>query len=221
MDLNAFAKKVLSIARQDGGLRAMRVGGNEALVKLLSLPFEDRVGVFNGVAVKTVPLFQNKDVYPHHKSHLVEATLEHASDGDMVSFVGGGRGVAPVRAARAGMTVTVYEAAGEMVELMEDTADINDVSISVIHAVVGTVYDAFGDETGAVSIRTGDMAGDLLVLDCEGAEQDILPAPGFDTVIVETHPQFGADTSSIKELMTGETLHWAETNHEGDYIIRK
>jgi len=43
--------------------------------------------------------------------------------------------------------------------------------------------------------------GDVLVLDCEGAEKDILPVDGFDHVVVETHPEHGSPLATISDAL--------------------
>jgi len=45
------------------------------------------------------------------------------------------------------------------------------------------------------------LTGDVLVLDCEGAERDILPVDGFETVIVETHPEHGSPLATISDAL--------------------
>jgi hypothetical protein len=159
---------------------------------------KQRIAVYNGVAVRDIAPTTGGDHYPNHKQPLVNAVRESVTTDDEVVCVGGGRGVAVVHAARAGGTVTVYEAAREMVTLLAETARLNDVSLTVEHARVGPVIDAYGDATDARSIPTAELTGDVLVIDAEGAEQEILPVEDFRTVIVETHPRFGVSLSDIE-----------------------
>ena len=103
-----------------------------------------------------------------------------------------------------------------MVELCGETAELNKVDMEIVHAVVEAGREVFGTLGGAETLRTGDLEGDVLVLDCEGAEADILPAPQFDAVIVETHPQHGADTAELTGAEKYDT-----TPHEGDCLVRQ
>jgi hypothetical protein len=219
MGVADFVRKYTRMAADEGGTRAMSSGSREAFWKLASAPFDDKIGVYNGVAVRDMPFLRWDDEHPRHKEGLVDAVLAYTVPGDHVAFVGAGRTVAPVRAARAGRHVTVYEAAEEMVELAGEVADLNEVSIEVVHALVEAGYDVFGDSSGAERVKTGDISGDALVLDCEGAERDILPAPQFGTVVVETHPQFGAETDLVAELSDGAVVESSPTDHEGDYLV--
>lgn len=180
----------------------------------------DRIGVYNGVAVRGVPWYNWNDYQPVHKQRLWEATRLHLQTGMDVTFVGVGKGVVPIKAAQFGANVLVVEAAAEMVEHMRDTATLNQQQVSVVHALVEAGHDIYGDASDAEHYTTADLSGDMLVLDCEGAERDILPAPQFDTVVVETHPQHGADTLAVAQLLEGDVHQYATARHAGDFLIR-
>lgn len=180
--------------------------------------FDDSISVYNSVAVRDTSLLDGIDHEPNHKTALINATTNHVEDGDRVVVVGGGRGVAAVHAARAGGQVEVYEAAREMVDTLTETARLNGVSYDVHHAVVGDSYDIYGTQGSARHVEAGELEGDVLVLDCEGAERDILPVDGFDTVIVETHPRFGAATNHIVGLLSNATVV-APDSIAGDVVV--
>jgi len=180
----------------------------------------DRVGVYNGVAVRNIPWYDRNDYRPVHKQRLWEATRKHLATGDRVTFVGAGKGVVPIKAAQFGADVLVIEAAKEMVNQMRETATLNQQEIGIIHGLVEAGHDIYGDASAAQRMGTAELSGDILVLDCEGAERDILPAPQFDTVVVETHPQHGADTLDVAEQLTGEVEQYATARHPGDFLIR-
>lgn len=61
--------------------------------------------------------------------------------------------------------------------------------------------------------RTDDRTGEA-ILDCEGAEADIIPvaSPRFDRVIVETHPGFGAPASEVAALLRDRGFELVESN---------
>lgn len=180
-----------------------------------------KVGVYNGVAVRDVPWYSQNDFAPMQKHHLWNATKKYLSADDDVLVVGAGKGVVPVKASAYGANVVVIEAAIEMVEQMRKTATLNQQQIEVIHGLVEAGHDIFGDGSSADHLTTDDLSGDMLVLDCEGAEQDILPAPQFETVVVETHPMFGANTPEIIELLDGEVEYHAKARHDGAFLIRQ
>jgi len=97
---------------------------------------------------------------------------------------------------------------------------LNDNQLSAIHGSVGPEIDVYGDSDGATSYTSGGIDGDVLVLDAEGAEKEIVPAPTFETVIVETHPQFGAPTDEILTKMAESATVVMPNRYDGDYIVR-
>lgn len=200
--------------------RNTQTNRGDAVVGLIERLLPDRIAVYNGVAVRSKPWYSNNDHYPDHKELLVNTVREYVSDGDWVKTVGGGHGVAEVHAARVGGDVVTYEAAYEMVQTIQETAYLNNVNISVRWATIGTVYDAYGTTTGAKEIKPKELVGDVLILDCEGAEMDILPQPSFDTVIVETHPRFGADTELVINTMSGDVSVVGKDPIDGDVVVR-
>lgn len=186
--------------------------------KLLSKPFTPRIGVYNGVAVRDKPRFCGRDHEPEHKQLLSQTALDESEPGDRVVVVGGGRGVVPTVLSRADRDVIVFEAAAEMVDRLAETQRLNSVSFEVAHALVGSDIEVYGDYSKAVSISPDELAGDLLVLDCEGSEKDILPVDGFESVVVETHPRFGAPTKDVQDILQGSTVVGAD-DIDGDVII--
>lgn len=192
----------------------------EPVRRLVSRPFRDRIAVYNGVAVRDRPLFAKRDWEPGHKLHLTEVALAATDKGDEVMVVGGGRGIVPTALARHGRAVTVYEAASEMCQRLRETRRLNSVYYSIQHAIVGeTGEEVYGDTTRATRIEDVDsLHGDALVLDCEGAETSILPTQTFDTVVVETHPAFGASTSEVRDLL-GDSRIAAPDDIDGDVVL--
>lgn len=179
-----------------------------------------RVGVYNGVAVRDIPFTERNDHHPDHKQVLVDAVQKFVGDGDDVVSVGGGRGVVETHAARQGATVLAFEAAQEKVDILRETARLNDVPVTASWAQVGGAYDIYGTADGVRHLPPGELRGNVLLLDCEGAEADILPRPEFETVIVETHPRFGASTDDVLELLDGDAEIYGPDPVDGDVVVR-
>jgi hypothetical protein len=157
-----------------------------------------QIGVYNGVAARDCGLVSRHE--PQHKAVLAGAVRDVVSPGDRVIVVGGGRAVVAVHAARCGGVVTVYEAGADAMRVTESVLALNDVVFETQAAVVG--------EPGAVAgtpatdrVDPAALEGDVLVLDCEGAERDILPVDGFDHVVVETHPEHGSPLATISDAL--------------------
>jgi len=159
--------------------------------------------VYGDIPARDNRLLDTTDYKPHYKEGLVSAIREGVHDGDNVVLVGGGRGISSVHCARQGATVTAYEASAEMCDIARETVARQGWSqaVDVRHAIVGEALDVFG-ELGKPDAISPDAleTGDVLIMDCEGAEMGILrrledwPA----TVIVETHPGMGATTGAVR-----------------------
>jgi ribosomal protein L21E len=159
-----------------------------------------QIGVYNGVAARDRSVLR-RDHEPEHKAALSAAVREAVQPGDEVIVVGGGRAVAAVHAAHAGANVTVYEAGRDAYAVTKSVQALNDVAMTVRHAVVGAPGGSVGGATADETVAPESLSGDLLVLDCEGAERDILPVTGFDTVIVETHPRYDAPLPAVRDQL--------------------
>lgn len=126
---------------------------------------------------------------------LVAALREEVVPGDRVVVVGGGLGVTAVVAARrAGPTgqVVVYEGAVDYAAITRETVSLNDVDdrVEVRHAIVDHAERLEGRSGGADTVAPGALPDcDVLQLDCEGAEEAILPSLDVTSrsIIVETH----------------------------------
>jgi len=144
----------------------------------------------------------------NYEGPLIRGMNESIRKGDRVVIVGGGRGVSAVVAARlAGPEghVTVYEGAKSMLSRIEDTLAINNISNAEIkHNIVSEAVSLYDDDRGASVISPNELPEcDTLVLDCEGAELNILSELPYNprSVVVETHGHYGAPTDEIKELL--------------------
>ena len=132
---------------------------------------------------------------------LASVHREHTRPGEHVVVVGGGFGVTTVAAARAGASVTAYEASADRLAALRETLRLNGVDtekITLRQAVVGELAEAEAAEKGfeedIPTVAPEDLPDcDVLELDCEGAERTVLgELSGTDSrprlVAVEIHP---------------------------------
>lgn len=185
--------------------------------------FPDRIAVYNGVAIRDIAWLNGDDYYPNAKAPLTKTIREVIEPGDRVVHVGGGKGIAVVRSAEWAYRgeVVVYEVAAEMVDVLRSTRRLNNIDYEIIHGAVGKPHDPYGSTAGAKQYETEDIEGDLLVLDCEGAELEILPAPQFDRVVVETHPDTGATAEAVLSKMSaGEVNRTKIDGERGEFVVR-
>lgn len=134
---------------------------------------------------------------PEGKKGLTKPHREFTSDGDTVLIVGGGAGISPTVAGREvgdDGSVVVYEAAAEYVTVTLDVLGMNDVEdiVDVRHAIVGPGVDVMGDGSKATPVNVSELPeGNVLELDCEGAEVQILKELEARprVVTVEIHPE--------------------------------
>lgn len=164
----------------------------------------DNASVYNGVVVpEPRPI-----VVPDEKEPNVSAITSVCSPGDTVIIVGGGMGVTSIHAARSVAPdgrVVVYEGAREPAAKLREVARRNDTQdmITIHHAVVGEPIELYGSMDGASIIPPGELPPcDVLELDCEGSEVEILGGLRSRprAIVVETHPEFGASTSSVRSI---------------------
>lgn len=152
----------------------------------------------NGVAVVGPSrVFESQTTYPEYKQCMCEFIRAHVGPGDTVSVVGGGFGVLSVVCAQQGAQVETYEASADSYADIQTTLSLNEChdSVEVHPAVVGRYDDhdrekyGFAPATPRLSPSDVCTSCDVLVLDCEGAEADILSAigPTPDRIIVEYH----------------------------------
>lgn len=157
-----------------------------------------KFAVYAGVPARGARLLDSTDHFPNYKPGLLSAIDEYVEDGDHVELVGFGRGVSTVKFVEAGAGhVTAHEASREMIEIGRETLEVNGVpndAVTIEHTLVGKDVDVYGDSTGATVVSPSELSNaDILVLDCEGAEEEILENLGTlpETMIVETHPECG------------------------------
>lgn len=198
------------------------------------LPY--KISVHNGIPVKSaVRLFDVTDEFPEYEVPLMRMVRDQVEPGDSVVVVGGGLGVSTVVAARevgAGGDVETYEGSASQFDAVKDTVSLNRVeeNVTVHHAIVGSLQDQsaseYGAAEGAKTVDPVDLpACDVLVLDCEGAEREILETMECTprVVVVETHGFLGSPEDAVVQRLNdrGYTVvdREAEVESRGVYVL--
>lgn len=168
---------------------------------------------FNGVQAEGCifdPYIPGKS--PANYEHGLVAELQSlVKSGDKVIIVGGGIGVSTVVAARqVGQdgSVHVFEGNREQLNTCQRTVALNNVAgqVTFNHAVVGEDVNVYSGHGDAETIPATDLPNaDVLVLDCEGAEQKILDqlrnGPLPSRLIVESHGRYGSPADSVEQKL--------------------
>lgn len=163
--------------------------------------------MWNGIPARAEGLLDFEDRHPQYKQGLIESIYKQVENDSKVVLVGGGRGISTVHCLRAGAAeVVVYEASAEMLDVAKETIEIQGKSdkVRLVHTIVGDAIEIYGAIEGAKKLSPAELdTGDLLLLDCEGAERSILESivDYPQKVIVETHPERGVPTGESKELL--------------------
>lgn len=162
---------------------------------------------------------------PNYEWKLVCGMKRVVEPGDDVTVVGGGYGVSTVYAARlageAG-SVRVYEGAVSMVENIREACEMHGVgAVTVNHSIVSEARALRGEAGDATVTAPADLPeSTVLVLDCEGAEADIIPNLSFapKAIVVETHGVYDAPPDLIAEQLTaaGYEVVFNEVMSEAD-----
>jgi len=168
-----------------------------------------KVGDADGVALRRPRLLDIDTSVPGHEIPLREAIREHVQQGDTVVLIGAGHGVSIVEAAQCvgdSGKVFGYEASPELAAQATETTRLNDVHgiASVATAAVGHVRSHYGDTVSDVVLSPTDLPhSDVLVMDCEGAEMDVLEEMEWRprTIIVETHGVFDSPTDEVADRL--------------------
>ena len=175
--------------------------------KTIRLFLPKKVAVFNGVAYPGVKLLDNQVCFPDYEGALIAGIRQHATPGDDIIIIGGGRGISTVAAARTvepSGSVTVFEGSRDYLNVIHDTLDLNDITdgVTIRNAIVGEDRGVWGDTAGVDIVPPRDLPDcDVLVMDCEGAEQIILPELPITpkTLIVESHGHLDSPTDDVRE----------------------
>jgi hypothetical protein len=168
-----------------------------------------KIGVYNGVAVRKPRLFDLNDVVPGWEAELISHIEAQVESGDDIVVVGGGFGISSVVAAhQTGQegSVIAYEAAAERYRKATETVKLNDVGeiVNLRHTLVGPDVAVKGTLSGASTVNPSNLPRcDVLILDCEGAETKIIDQLSFRprVLVIETHSCFDAPTSEVRSLV--------------------
>lgn len=176
------------------------------------LPY--KISVHNGVPVKgEARLLDLTEEFPDYEAALIAGVRDNVRAGDSVVIVGGGLGVSTVVAVNATGrrgTVETYEASEAQFEQIGETVRLNKVAenVELNHAIVGEYLDynseQYGGEGSADTVEPAELPkSDVLVLDCEGAEIEILEQLSYEprVIIVETHAFLGAPEEEVREIL--------------------
>ncbi|SEP14516.1 Methyltransferase FkbM domain-containing protein [Halorientalis persicus] len=212
--MTTMLKKAARIYRKDGPIALAKRGiwfGYQSGIRSL-LP--KRIVSYNNVLVRASRLgdsvipWHTRDI-PGYESALVEGIQQFVQPDDTVVVVGGGWGVSTVIAARQsgseGQVIT-FEGGAEAVTKVKDTVQLNNVSdrVSIRYAIVARAISIRGDSDDAQVVSPTDLPDcDVLVLDCEGAEMNILKEMEIRprAVLVETHGLFDAPKSNVRDKL--------------------
>lgn len=179
-----------------------------------------KVGVYNGIPVRDRALFDLTDEQPEYEKPLIRAIERTVQTGDLVVIIGGGRGVSTVMSARKvgpSGNVSTYEGSEKQYELTLNTVDLNcvDDRVSMHFEVVGDAVSVWGEGEQAPITDPEELpSSDVLVLDCEGAERDIMSELSEypPAVIVETHGYLGVSPDEMEQKL--ESHGYTITNRE-------
>lgn len=184
-----------------------------------------RICVYRGVPARGIRLLDMTDHQPEYKKGLIDSIYEYVSESDNAVMIGAGRGITSTHLARAGATVTAYEAAEEMLSVARETLEMSQVSdqVTVVHKVVGEGIKIRGMNIGSPLPPAELETGDILVMDCEGAERSILNKLNDwpQMILVETHPNCGVPTSETREILEDKGYNVETRQHKPNDDVKK
>lgn len=185
-----------------------------------------RPKILNGVATMEAYLTDTKFVDESYEDVLIDGIRSTVEPGDEVVEIGGGIGVSGVVAALCTTNsghVTIYEASPTQASTIEETLSLNKVNqwVTLIDRPVGSVSESsarrYGYD-GADTVNPSDLPHcDVLILDCEGAEQEIIEAYTHRprSIIAEVHPTKGADKGDLVKLLENREYTVSGIGEEG------
>lgn len=155
-----------------------------------------------------------------HELELLRGISRSVEPDDNVILVGGGIGVSAVECAeRVGDSgnVRVFEASNELVGPLRRTMWLNQIEevVETVHSAVGPIHSLWGKRGEKTTKNPSNLPScDVLILDCEGAEADILSNLEIQprSVVVEHHGFLGSSKEKIKEML--QELEYTIELHE-------
>lgn len=168
-----------------------------------------KLGVYNGVVTRAPRLFDRTDVQPDFKAALMNGIRELTKSGDTVYDIGGGYGVASVIAAKQTPPghVTCFEPTQDHTAIIREAVRLNEVAehVTIRKVLVEAPVKVWGEFDETISATDLDPC-DVLIMDCEGAEQAILENLSFKprAIIAELHPRQGVDVAHTHGLLEGQ-----------------
>lgn len=212
--MTTMLEKAAKVWREDGSVTLARKGIQFGYDSWFRPFLPKRVVSYNGISVRASRLGDSLIPWhtrgiPGYENALVEGIQQYVKSGDTVVVVGGGWGVSTVIAARQsgsnGQVIT-FEGGAETATKVKDTVQLNDVDdhVSIRHAIVARAVSLRGNSDDAQVVSPTDLPDcDVLVLDCEGAEIDILEEMEIRpwAVLVETHEIFDAPKAAVRDKL--------------------
>lgn len=207
-------KQVRKKYRKDGLLSLVKTAIQFGYNNYIRSSLPRGVVQYNSIPVKACRIgdslipWQSKDI-PGYEDAIIEGLNRFVEVDDTVVIVGGGWGISTVVAANnvddQGRVIT-YEGGSETVQNVQNTVDLNNVGerVSIHHAVVGQAISLRDDRSNAGAVSPADLPKcDVLVLDCEGAEIDILSEMVIQprVIIVETHGMYDAPEARVRDRL--------------------
>lgn len=170
-----------------------------------------RVAPLDNTVPWSVPSNPNWDVsLDTYKQSACSLIHQEAESGMTAAIIGGGFGISSYEmAGQVGPDglVRVYEVSAERCQIIERTSETKCIqNIETVNKCVGPVISGGPDQTGEAIDPSELRNFDILELDCEGAEKPILEnmlgePNSIKKIIVETHPDNGAGTPEIKNIL--------------------
>lgn len=182
-----------------------------------------KIGYYNGVAVRAPRLFDLTDHIPDYKAEQMDCIAAAVEAGDAVVNVGGGYGVSTVVAARnagpSGRVVT-FEPAGETLDALRETTEMNGVAdrVELRHAAIGSPSHPKGTIEGADVLPPSALPEcDVLILDCDGAEAEIVSRLEVRPrdLVIESHPRYGVDTRELLSALSSLGYEFPDRYFDG------
>ncbi len=172
-----------------------------------------KVIVHNGVPARTGRLLDANDQRADWKAPLLESIRRQAKTGQRVVEVGGGFGICTAAIAKqvqpTGSVIT-YEGDPERCNAIRDTPHLNKIR----------EYVEIKNQFIAKNSNIPDC--DMMVLDCEGTELSIFSGEVSgdpDTIIVETHPDLGAETQDVIDILEAQGYTTSVRSDDTDDVV--